>query len=1556
MATTASATATDLSNLKIELQALDPAKFERLVAALVGKMIGVGISVAKSGFQHGADGGTAGRQGRRLRIETKRYADTNPLNERELLGELEQASQRDSAIELWVLGATREAKEQLETSLLESGLKQGIPVLIVDWKDHGYPVLAALCAYAPDIVTELAGTKAGGHAQSIAAGDPTALSAIEQLQRDLSAWQPGVRSIEDRARKWLGTLWASSSIAVAALGQDAAGGADGAFIERKNVIAQLDGWLSDATPAPATVVGDEGMGKTWATLGWFNANADKLAIPLIIPSGAVPTGLGITTADVKALLASRLFEITGTRDQGFWLARLEKMLARPTEEGPVFVLMLDGMNQASDAAWVSLHQILQAPPFAGRVRIVSTCRPLFIESDLRNLTKLIDPPRRIDIGPYDLNPGGEFDQLLKARGLDRSSIREELVPHASVPRLFDLVLRLRDRLKGFDRITVHGLLWEYGRDSLGVRGGRNFSEMEWQEWLQTIASELRSKGSARFTRGDVERSAARPTLAPNEVFGRLSDIVDSQFSDKDALGRITLRPETVAHALGAAILTHLSELEGTPQAAGAELDAWLGPISGLSERGEILRAAVAILCASPYAVPESVESAIVSAWLSTQNLPESHRSDVAALAPEIAKPLLYAVESITSSALAAARDLAIDGLRSIARDDLEARTHVVAAVTRWMRIIPRDVDDRGSRTDEMDKARANRIIARTGADEDGTRTVFGLEVELVARTDGAAFAHIPPLLEGYPLACFIDLFEFAALNLAIRGRLDVWGSLKWLTLWNEVDFDDTAAALQERANDVLGRSPEAGIEPLLGKRVAALLLWLSNDVAVEGRAQELDPRLDAWHSYDDYEADPASSMFKLERRHAEIVLNDVRLPPLARSRRLQHFWWDPTLDISDQVTQDMEEAAKGFESIRFNGGRARTAEDLDLEQLAPALARCSPRALARLARCRLVALASMEESPPALGDATYDALLIGDIDTQAAFKAAREAIANGTVTDVDDGNLQLLLQTELLDMAGEEQVEFILAARLPQLYTNANPYLKPLDAEATDRLVTAHREDEHDTISRLALLLSLMATDLGPVAAEWLEGFAFDPASDIRGIAFTALTRCQAEEFGKKLWDAGWTWEPQEDYQSHVGSIALAAGTINYPFELVAPRLAPHLIAATARKRSGAPTEVVLAAKILDQVIRRPADTPNPGSQIMINLTVDEFEPAAMTLTVGDPGEANPHEKLKALLDPEARSEAARRAVDIATDRIRVARSSGASLYLSRVEADDLAPLLIHASGTVDGWLEGLENQSPEFRRRVQLAEGFFIALTEAMLRVDLDRGIALWIGVKASLHSKYIGVAGLDKMVLMLLAAPQTSLIDELLDDLLKPHVTWNDDMLLDVAVAAAAAGNEDWLLKFAAADRSSGVRCREERGKAIEALSPGADVSPCFVDGRGTATQIRDAQWGEIRYRDYAARIWWDAFWQAEDGEGAFAAWTLLNTCVDRRAIEWMRREWPRPGNAFPLMERKELFAGWRLRDLKRSADKIDQKTDRRLFLRDIVPDVSPWSRRDGLGTQGG
>ena len=187
MATATVSTTTEirLARLKQILQeGVSSGKFEDVAAALIAEHLELGVAIAKSGFQHGGDAGPAGRQGRRFRIETKRYADTTSLSDRELLGEVDHALKRDPALEAWFLVATRAAPEQLELDLLRKGDDLGLPILIIDWKPNTFPALAALCTVAPDVLGTMVSSEAEQLARDLAVDAKASLAA---LSRDMEA-------------------------------------------------------------------------------------------------------------------------------------------------------------------------------------------------------------------------------------------------------------------------------------------------------------------------------------------------------------------------------------------------------------------------------------------------------------------------------------------------------------------------------------------------------------------------------------------------------------------------------------------------------------------------------------------------------------------------------------------------------------------------------------------------------------------------------------------------------------------------------------------------------------------------------------------------------------------------------------------------------------------------------------------------------------------------------------------------------------------------------------------------------------------------------------------------------------------------------------------------------------------------------------------------------------------------------------------------------------------------------------------------------------------------
>ena len=449
----------ELDRLKAILQKQKPGQFEQLAASLIGTLLDVPIAVAKSGFQFGGDAGPAGRAMRSFRIEAKRYADKTSLSDRELLGEIDHAIVRDSGLEGWFLVATREVPEQVQMDLADKSAKVGVPVIIIDWKNTACPDLAALCTVAPEIVGLICGTEAEKIAHELV---DSMSESLAMLKRELQSWSLGFEELRSLTYNKLQDVWNTPSLAVATMGQDIAGGARTSTIRRTASFASLSNWWQARADqaTPAVVCGMEGYGKTWAAVDWLVDQQNHLPIVLLLPSSRFAGATGATEPAIKTIIAECLFELAKTRGVAHWKARLERLLQRPAGEGPVLVLCLDGMNQEPGVPWLRFLQILQADPFGGRVRVIGTTRKHHFEERLNHLSGLIAPPDTIEVSQFTDEPGGELDQRLAHDSLTRDDIHTELLPFARTPRLYDLVIKLRDRLDTSTEVTVHRLLWE----------------------------------------------------------------------------------------------------------------------------------------------------------------------------------------------------------------------------------------------------------------------------------------------------------------------------------------------------------------------------------------------------------------------------------------------------------------------------------------------------------------------------------------------------------------------------------------------------------------------------------------------------------------------------------------------------------------------------------------------------------------------------------------------------------------------------------------------------------------------------------------------------------------------------------------------------------------------------------------------------------------------------------------------------------------------------------------------------------------------------------------
>lgn len=1536
--------------LKELLQKLDYRKFESLAAALIGALLELPISVAKSGFQFGGDAGPAGRAMRTFRIETKRYSDTTSFSDRELLGEIDHAIVRDPGLEGWFLVATREVPEQLALDLAGKSAKVGVPVIAIDWKATDCPELAALCTIAPSIV----GDFCGAEAENIARTNIEAMSlTLAGLKRELQTWSLGFEGLRSLTHSKLTEVWNTPARAIATMGQDLAGGARTSTIRRSASFAALSNWWQTGSieAAPALVCGMEGYGKTWATFDWLDDQRDGLPIVLLLPASRFAGSTVASETAIKALVAECLFEVSKARGVEHWKGRLERLLLRPFDEGPVVVLLIDGMNQEPSVPWLRILQCLQVPPFAGRVRVIVTTRRHHYEDRLKQLSGLVVRPDEIEVTQFTDDPGGELDQRLAHDGLTRGDIHTELLPFARTPRLYDLVIKLRDRLDTSTEVTVHRLLWEYGRDTLGIRGGNAFSEGEWKVWLSELADRNRT-GARAFSFGELGGMAAQPDLTETEIYRRLSEIVDGDFVRKLPSGKYKFSDLTVVHALGLALLNHLEEAD-MPSSAAVEtaLFKWLDPISGLDERSEILRASVNIALAQSRSISGSIITELLTAWLATQNLVEEHRAEVAGLAKPLLRPLLDVLERETHGAYHGARLIALEAIRSLPEDDEVARTMIIERGTAWLRVFSRDVDPPSRQNDQSEKARSEHLKKRIGRDEDGEFTILGLGLQVVERGGSPGIGEIPALIEGFPLARARSIFEHNALVEALTRGSGIWDELKWVVLLNAVDFRETRDMLKDLSGDFLRRSPEAGVHPNLNKRVAALLLWMSGDEELEAKAADLDPAIDAWPSYEaDYLPDPSNSWYRLERRHIDQVMANHELPLFRRIDRAKHFWIDPTIQVPQSFSDELIAGTTLFDLSNVYVGMGHTREDHDLEEFVVPLARFAPSALADMIRRKLKPTTELNQGQRqqlSHHSVEHFILATGEVATALGLVRQQKSVADADQKSYINERFMLFEATQL---GVHDQFEMFLNENPKYISYDPRHVLSALDCEEIDSLIAKYGLEDSKARANLVALLSLIEPQMSGDAWHWLQNLALDPTFELAGVACKILSRVDGARFGKTLLEHNWNWVPgANDWTNHYGSHAVIDASTAMPFELVASVITPSLLPYAIRERGSEPSEVKLATEILSSLLMSAAaGVSDLGGEIFVNSENRKNDPVSFSILPPPMYPDHPFGELKAMAQPDTYAEHRQNAVSTAVERIKDARTNGARLFIHSFGAEDFAPFAFNQRASVMQWIDGYQECTPEFSRRVTMAEGAYIALCDAIFDHAPAVAAQLWRSLRKVVRTRFIGQGKIDEMLHMAFrhaALPEAAAI---LDELYTIELCHTDATLFTLALAAQLNGQRQWMDRKIAEDKASGEVWRCQRAQILKGFICGNQLpfedsgSDVVAQDLRTSRHQKMLRW---QHREACAMHWWQAYWDAPTAEDAYAAWVLFSHAADRRAHCWMIDRLDQANEHEPLVRMKLAHFRLNYDNLSRAMEKKEKDFDTEFLGRRIKKGIRPW-----------
>lgn len=1534
--------------LRNELQNAPPRALEELTAHLLSRLLDIPFVVASAGSQFGADAGTAGYQGRHLRAECKRYS-TRTISEQEALGHVSRALNNDELLEVWILVTTQAVSEQVQSSLRTFSERNGLPIVIVDWSRGDMPLLAALCTVAPESV----GHAISGSAQEAAAA--LALPAektLADLKRDLESWSLGFPSIRTRSLDHLNAIWNDPRQAKAALGHDAAGGARSARVPRKFPNDELTTWWNQQSSsfAPAVIVGREGTGKTWATLDWLVAHQNSLPVVLVMASSVVTRDCGQSAAGFKRFLVAQLNDLAPVRGEVYWRRRLDQWLAGPKDAGPYLLLVFDGLNQHSTVPWLRVLQQTQSSEFVGRLGVVLNTRTHHFSSELGKLRRLEDAPTVVTLGNYN---DDEMDQMLQFHDLTQNDLASDVVDLARTPGLFDIVLHLREELPSTG-LTVHRVIWEYGRDTLGRRGT---TEDDWLDWLREVARKGRDN-IIHYSRRSLASTAHRPDLSGDKVYGRLSDIIDGGLVVADQGGGFRPRPELLGHALALALLDHLTTRlqDPTYECVHQELGEWLDPIERLDQTAEILRAAVAILIAQGRAELPPIPSAVVTTWLHTQNAPETHRQEVIDQAKEFPTALLDAIERSNSLTHNAPRRIAMLALRNVSRQDETAMEKVFARATGWLRVISLTTrHDVGAAS--VPEWSSKHFASRIGTDVEGYITILGCPFRLVIHEPPYCKSVVPAIIEGFPLHFAQSVFEALAIHESVALGQSLWNDFRWITCLNGNDYRSTAAVLRSLANDIASRRVEAGIDANLPGEVARRLLLLTGHEKDEEEAAKLLEVDSESRSDPAYVQRLSSSLLPIDVRCREVMMRDAGPELCSQAQSLSDLWTDPSFRPSQTLIALVVEEAAQIDVTALVHNAGRTREEFFFNSMIPAMARCCPNILADIARQRLRALASCpDDARFRCADEATDHYLLADDATATAARALRRSSI-----DDDDGRethtASNLLFLELFNLPFREQCRALIDADLKYIPADFDTVLDRASRQDIDALVDEYGsgspKEQYDLLSVLSFL-PWGSDDFEVLSVEmrsWLEQAALQQEDRSRQLAFKILFCVDPKRFGKLLSTHRWTWNPASpEWVNHYGTDALVEATLSASFAELAPRLAPWRLLAAARRRGGLSTDVQLAAEMLTTAIGPDSVTTADDSQAHVTIDRDRADLWPLTFSVeprpldyGDGWEA-----LAKAMDVDSRVQDALRVTRSVSEAVSNARRSGASLYHIQFDPKDLAPVLNHAPGFVDQWLRGLSAGGPDLQKRIRLAEGFYLALCEVLLENDPERGAHLWHTIRSTKTVRFAGPGGVDWMMLIPFQVNESEPVVKLREYIRSPNASNTDEALLDLAIAARACGKIDWLNQCCETDLSTDTWHRE-RGIVLQGFS--ADESLAMTrplaqmsTGDSGARQIhRAAGW----LRSWvSASHWWLRFRTAIDPHDAYAAWALFLRSVDRRSWELMEQEIAEYGSQQEFSRLKVAHAVLNRHNVKRAAKEREAKLDQGYLFRRVGKEFGPWA----------
>lgn len=791
-------------------------------------------------------------------------------------------------------------------------------------------------------------------------------------------------------------------------------------------------------------------------------------------------------------------------------------------------------------------------------------------------------------------------------------------------------------------------------------------------------------------------------------------------------------------------------------------------------------------------------------------------------------------------------------------------------------------------------------------------------------------------LFGYRLTVTLDagLLRLAQVALAVISHLDRTPFLRGIVTGILADQVMGHPSQPELLYWTLRTAPDPIEAPLLGaardliaqggetahKGADMLLAALAKPAAADARQEVAEPYRYQNPLYALWKEDPCrfNALWDAETGSRCLDRDDISLG--TKLRLSQSIALDPSTEFPASFARALEQAVFDFDlsqvASHING---QTSEDLDIQDIEPALCAVTPRRMAELERALLGCLTDRRGAARRLLAFRVFAHLIvmGPEEREIILDCWRAVLLESDGSNDDLFAESVLFQCACWGAGADAQLSLILQRRgKSNFFPGYEAPAAVIEATIADRVAKALLSTNEDTIRfNLLAWLNKGLLEMTDHLRKTLLGLCRNEGARFAFACRRIFIRL-GDEIGAQAIISGGNDFLSADPRVHDPSTSLLVCKFGnaLPFDLVVERVAPQFLGLAVESRGLVQSEVVRFGEILDAELERSAhlvgELPPAAASAIIKVDwcgLDELdcrwdlgrEPQQKLVFMsmdsiwgGNPGRDNDSAWPPSFPSAEEltrQSNAQRRTVgEFVDDRL----GRGCRLIATGFESAALGAVVEANPALVADWLRRVLPETPAANGLLAACRGFFEALCEVLLGAWPERGVALFHRLRACPHFRLIDRATeIDNLLFVLFRAPSSDPVDSLKADLFERCVT--DAELFDLAFVAQLACAQHWLEGQIGRWLASERRFDRARGIVLLGLLDAEDAGVRLMREQSAYAQSwlgsRVEAAARVARLNQWAKEWFQRFLSAPDDLGGWAAFRVFLRCVDRRFWLW-------------------------------------------------------------------